>query len=213
MAKNYNDIVLSLEDLLSLAETLDIAKPEPLTDEAEKKLKDTICKKIEDTEEMTVHEYIKAWKESSNVKVDTTSTTEEPVVTCTFASLAKKQTHQLEHTTTKRALKLVRVMISTNNPNKHNLKGEIITVQNAVMPSVKKFVPFNVPTHIPEMMFNVFKEKQMQVFYEVKLPNGRTKKKARLVPEYNIQVLPPLTAKELDAIKQKQLAENAQLGS
>ena len=107
----------------------------------------------------------------------------------------------------KEAMRLVRCTISCNNKNKSEFSGEIFCARNKILPEVKKFVPFGVPTHIPLILLNMIKEKQYQVFRTKKLPNGQTVKEPSLIPEYNIQELPPLTTKELDAIAQKQLAE------
>jgi hypothetical protein len=104
-------------------------------------------------------------------------------------------------------MKLVRCTITCNNKNKTNYVGEIFSVRNAVLPEVKKMVPFGVITHIPSILLNVIKEKKYQMFKVKKLPNGITTKESYLIPEYNIQVHPPITSEELEAIKQKQLAE------
>ena len=107
----------------------------------------------------------------------------------------------------KEAMRLVRCTISCNNKNKSEFSGEIFCARNKILPEVKKFVPFGVPTHIPLILLNMIKEKQYQVFRTKKLPNGQTVKEPSLIPEYNIQELPPLTQQELDAIARKQLAE------
>lgn len=107
----------------------------------------------------------------------------------------------------KEAMRLVRCTISCNNKNKSEFSGEIFCARNKILPEVKKFVPFGVPTHIPLILLNMIKEKQYQVFRTKKLPNGQNVKEPSLIPEYNIQELPPLTQQELDAIARKQLAE------
>ena len=107
----------------------------------------------------------------------------------------------------KEAMRLVRCTISCNNKNKSEFSGEIFCARNKILPEVKKFVTFGVPTHTPLILLNMIKEKQYQVFRTKKLPNGQTVKEPSLIPEYNIQELPPLTQQELDAIARKQLAE------
>lgn len=107
----------------------------------------------------------------------------------------------------KEAMRLVRCTISCNNKNKSEFSGEIFCARNKILPEVKKFVPFGVPTHVPLILLNMIKEKQYQVFRTKKLPNGQNVKEPSLIPEYNIQELPPLTQQELDAIARKQLAE------
>lgn len=125
-----------------------------------------------------------------------------------FEEVEKKKAEKDKEQLTKKAMKLVRVQIACNDPNKREWEGEIFTVRNAVLPEVKKFVPFNVPTHIPQILLNMIKEKELQTFVTVKNPNGTTTKKSRLIPMYAIQELPPLTPEELEAIKRKQLVEN-----
>lgn len=125
----------------------------------------------------------------------------------TFADLEKESNATNTSNALKEAMKLVRCTISCNNPNKASYTGDIFCVQNAKLPEVKKFVPFNVPTHVPSILLNMIREKQCQKFVSKRLPNGQQATESKLVPEYNIQILPPLTKEELEAIKQKQLAE------
>jgi len=109
------------------------------------------------------------------------------------------------------ALRLVRVRVANMNPINSNLKGEIISAGNAELGMVKKYVPFNAEHgwHIPQIILNVLKNKKFMTHYEVKMGNKRIKKN-KLVPEYSIEILPPLTAKELDELKQRQLIAQGQ---
>ena len=125
----------------------------------------------------------------------------------TFEEADKKHMETEEKAVWKKAMRLVRCQISCNNPNKTSYQGEIFSARNKFIPEVKKFVPFNVPTHVPVILLNMIKEKQLQTFVTEKLPNGMQTKRSKLVPEYNIQVLAPLTPEEFNAIRQKQLAE------
>ena len=126
----------------------------------------------------------------------------------TFVDLAKKAVKEQKGRLEKDALKLVRCQISCNNPNKKSYQGEIFAARNSLVPEVKKFVPFNVPTHVPQILLNVIKEKQLQLFKKEKNAKGVMMTKPYLVAEYNIQELPPLTKEEFEAIKQRQLADN-----
>lgn len=105
------------------------------------------------------------------------------------------------------ALKLIRVNVVCMNPNKVNLTGEIITAGNAVCPTQRKFVPFNTPEgfHIPNIIYNVLKEKQFQMSVTKHTPKGEHKE-MRMMPEYSIQVLPPLTEQELEDLRLAQAA-------
>ena len=125
----------------------------------------------------------------------------------TFDELEKSHNKEVSDKRTKDALKLVRCMITCNNKNKTSYKGEIFAARNAVINEVKKFIPFGRPTHVPQILLNVIKEKQYQTFVEETLPNGTKVNKPHLINEYNIQILDPISKDELEAIKRKQLAE------
>ena len=55
-------------------------------------------------------------------------------------------------------------------------------------------------------ILNMIKEKKYQMF-KTKRENGIPKTTPLLIAEYNIQIHDPITREELEAIKQKQLAE------
>jgi len=131
----------------------------------------------------------------------------ERLKSLSFTTVEAKQFKSDETKQTKEAMRLIRVRLSCNNPNKKSLPGEIFTVRNAVLPEVKKFIQFNVPTHVPQIMLNMIKEKQCQLFKQERLPNGNKVTKSHLVPEYNIEMLGPISTDEYNAIRQKQLAE------
>lgn len=144
----------------------------------------------------------------SQVETKNKSTTEiEKLKTLTFAGAAEAHAKEEKQTAYKRAMKLVRVRVSCNNPNKRSYQGEIFCVRNKAIDMVKKFVPFNTPTHVPQIILNMISEKQLQQFTSKRLPNGIETKSVKLVPEYNIEELAPLTTEEFNAIRQKQLAE------
>ena len=145
-------------------------------------------------------------KEIKETKVNK-DTTIEKLATLSFADLEQKKSIEDKAKSSKEALKLVRCIVSCNNKNKTSYSGEIFSARNAVIDEVKKYIPFNVPTHIPTILLNMIREKQLQMFKKEKLSNGSVVTRSYLMPEYNIQELPPLTSAEFEAIKQKQLAE------
>ena len=104
--------------------------------------------------------------------------------------------------------RLVRVRITCMNPNKSAWEGEIISVGSAKLGTLKKYVPFNSEEgwHIPFMMYEAMKERKYTVFYNVKGPRGEKIRKGKEMPEFNIEVLPPLTTAELKSLAQRQLA-------
>jgi hypothetical protein len=109
------------------------------------------------------------------------------------------------------ANKLIRVRVTCMNPNKKDWPGEIISVSNAVIGTVKKYVPFNIEEgyHIPAVLLTLLKERQYQHFTRIKLPNGRVQIKPKMLPEFAIEEMTPLTKQELDALAQRQAMSNS----
>ena len=106
----------------------------------------------------------------------------------------------------KEALKLVRVNITSMENTKNNLSGEIFTVSNGVVGTIKRYVPFGIDWHIEQILLNTLKEKEFQRFGTEKTPSGQTVRRAKSVPAYAIQILPPLTEAELEDLRKSQLA-------
>lgn len=141
---------------------------------------------------------------ADNKKTNTEESKSEKVVT--IAEVEQKYQTELAKKDTREAMKLVHCIVTCNNKNKTNYQGEIFCVRNADIPAVKKFIPFGVPTHIPQILLNSIKEHKYQTFVKQKV-NGNLITKPKFIDEYVIQELPPLTAEELEAIKQRQLAD------
>lgn len=95
---------------------------------------------------------------------------------------------------------LLRCRIYNLNPDKRDLKGEIITVANAILGKVQKFIPFGEETdngyHIPKVLYDDLIQRQYQEI-RTKEKNGKVEIIRRLAPEYNIVVMPMLTPEEL----------------
>ena len=104
------------------------------------------------------------------------------------------------------ALKLVRIRISDMNPINANLKGALFSVGNSKLGMVKKFVPFNAEDgfHVPAIILSQIKAKKFVSHFEVKI-NGKQVNRHKLIPQYAVEILPPLTEKELEELKQRQL--------
>lgn len=111
----------------------------------------------------------------------------------------------------KKAMRLHRVRIYNMNPQNADLQGEIITVGNKYLGSVRKFIPFGEATdngyHVPEIILNHMKTKKFQQFRTVRdRRTGVNKVETRDVPEYNIEYMPMLTQAELKELAEKQSA-------
>ena len=107
-------------------------------------------------------------------------------------------------------MKLVRIRIACLNPQKAHVQGEIITVGNRFVGTVRKYVPFGEMTdngyHVPYIIYTQLKSRQFNQVTTKKGPNGRVLPIQRLVHEFAIEVLDPLTPAELDALARQQAA-------
>ena len=109
--------------------------------------------------------------------------------------------------------KLIRIRLQVMNPAKRGWRGEVITVVNNFIGTVKKFVPFDSRFyqhgyHVPNCIYKVLKERKYQSLSTYKDEKGREVPQKDLVPEFSIEVLPQLTPAEL-----KQLAKEQQAGN
>ena len=110
---------------------------------------------------------------------------------------------------------LIRVRITCMNPHKSEWTGEIFTVANKYLGTIKKFIPFGEATdkgyHIPKILYEEMKRRKYQAIRTVRRDgiDVIVPESIREVPEFSIEVLPPLTPKELDDLRISQ----AQTGS
>ena len=131
---------------------------------------------------------------------------------------APKTKRQLDKETRLRLKKekmyLVRCRIYNLNPAKRDLRGEIVTVANKFLGTVRKFIPFGEATdngyHIPKCLYDDLKARKFQ---QVRTnPKTGEVMSTRMVPEYSLEVLPQLTKEELQELGNKQAAAE-RLGS
>jgi len=106
------------------------------------------------------------------------------------------------------ASELVRVIVTCMNPNKREYDGEIFCAGNRVIGTHKKFVPFDVEYHVPRVIYNMIKERQCQVFVTRRDDKGRQIREGKLIREFNVTVLDPLTQTELTELAQRQAMAN-----
>lgn len=108
-------------------------------------------------------------------------------------------------------MRLIRVRITCLDPKKKDLPGEIITVANRYIGTVRKFVPFGEVTeggyHIPYVIFKMLKKRK---FLNIRVrPNpkgGQDIVESKYVPEFAIEELPQLTPIELERLARAQIA-------
>ena len=107
--------------------------------------------------------------------------------------------------------RLVRCRITCMNPAKRAWEGEIISVGSAKNGTFKKYVPFDGREwHVPKVIFDELLDRKCTVWSNGKDSRGRTIRKGRLVPEFNVQVLDPLTPAELADLRKQQALANAE---
>ena len=109
-------------------------------------------------------------------------------------------------------LKLVRVRITCMNPTKKEWEGEIFTVSNNAVGTVKRYVPYNAEDgwHVEQILLNQLRERQCQIFTTDKDSRGNKIRKGKLIREFAIEVLEPLTEEELHDLAQRQAMAKGQ---
>ena len=110
------------------------------------------------------------------------------------------------------ALKLVRVRITCMNPAKKEWEGEIITVANNAVGTVKRYVPFNIEDgwHVEHILLEQLRERQCQIFVTDKDSRGNKIRKGKLIREFAIELLNPLTEEERAELAQRQAMAKGQ---
>ncbi len=110
----------------------------------------------------------------------------------------------------KAARKLIRVRITNHNPMRSEHNGEILTVSNSVVGTIKRYVPFGNENgwHVEAMILEMIRERKFQQFYDAKDHRGRRIKKSREAREFSIEEMKPLGHKELKVLKDEQLIAN-----
>ena len=76
---------------------------------------------------------------------------------------------------------------------------------------MKKFVPFNADDgwHVPYVIYQQLKERQCQIFQTATDARGNKVRKGKLIKEFAIEVLPPLTKEELEELARRQAMAKA----
>ena len=133
---------------------------------------------------------------------DAEEAAEEPVPEAPAAESRIQMRNRLR----KEASALVRVRVTCMNPNKKEWKGEIFTASNSIVGTFRKYVQFYTEEgwHVPQIILNMIKARQFQTFYTIKNERGVAVRKGKLVPEFAVEVLPPLTEEELLELSRRQ---------
>lgn len=148
-------------------------------------------------------------------KIEAAQAKDEPVVEAAVNPLGANQEAGAKKMTLGQKIRaeqtrLIRVRIQNLDPKKKDLPGEIITVANEYMGTVRKFVPFGEVTdngyHIPYCIYEFLKERKFINITTRKGKNGLPDIRATEAREFSIEVLPPLTEAELAQLAQAQIA-------
>lgn len=109
-------------------------------------------------------------------------------------------------------MKLVRIRITCLDPKKKEWPGEIITVANEYLGTVRKYVPFGEATeegyHVPYCIYKYLKARKFLNIrtYKDRKNQNQIKIESNWVPEFAIEVLPQLTKEELAKLAAAQTA-------
>lgn len=109
---------------------------------------------------------------------------------------------------------LIRVRITNLDPKKADLHGEIFTVANEYLGSVRKFIPYGEVTdggyHIPKCIFDQLDERRFLSIKTRKNPrNGQVIVDQSWAKEFALDILPQLTQEELDKLAADQRASGS----
>ena len=170
------------------------------------KLKEKIAEKTTDKAEANAETDPDVSVEYAQEEVDTIKAAEVAGKADVFTPGKQQTASQISAERSKEATRLVRVRVSNMNPLKGSMLGEIFSVGNSKIGFLKKYVPFNAEAgwHVPHMIVQHMREKKFLSHFEVKV-NGKKVNKHKLIPEYAIEIMTPLTEKEIHELKQRQL--------
>ena len=156
---------------------------------------------------------IEEHKKASEAKTQTQAlaqTNEQQPEAQTENQNKKVKTISLRAHLQKEKMKLVRLRITNLDPKKKDLPGEILTVGNEYLGTVRKFVPFGEATdngyHVPYCLYELMRDRKFLSIKTRKGPKGQTIVEQQMVREFALEILPPLTEAELARLSAAQLS-------
>lgn len=109
-------------------------------------------------------------------------------------------------------MKLVRLRITNLDPKKKDLPGEILTVANRFIGTVRKYVPYGEVTdngwHVPQCIYQMLKDREFLNIRVRKGSRGQEIVETNWAREFALDVLEPLTEVELARLAAAQAAGN-----
>ncbi len=126
----------------------------------------------------------------------------------------EKPTPSIRDWLIKKQMKLVRVRITNLDPKKKDLPGEIFTVANDYLGTVRKYVPFGEVTdngyHVP---YCIYREMEGRKFLNIRTVKdartGQIRVESNWAKEFALDVLPMLTEDELTRLAMTQTASGS----
>lgn len=107
-------------------------------------------------------------------------------------------------------MKLVRLRITNMDPKKKDLPGEIFTVANGYIGTVRKFIPYGEVTeggyHVPYCIYKQLEKRKFLNIRTTRARNGEIKVDHSWAKEFALEVLPQLTKEELRRLALEQAA-------
>ena len=136
---------------------------------------------------------------------------DEPEVVKTVAVETKESDAEFRNRLRREAAQLVRIRVACMNPDKKDWAGEIIYTGNSYVGSFAKYIPFNAEEgwHVPQIILTQLQERKCQIFVTSKDSKGNSTRRGKLIKEFGIEILPPLSSAELKDLAQRQALANA----
>lgn len=217
------DLVLpdEIEVLKNKARVLGIQHSNNIgVDSLRKKIQDHLAALDNDTTASSLQSQIDDDKDNGNDVVTQPDTSEavnplatstDPVKPKAAGKPARKMT--VAQHIQKEGMKLIRVRITNMDPKKKDLPGEIITVANSYLGTVRKFVPFGEVTdngyHIPQCLLKQLEARKFLNITTRKGAGNQIITKTAWAKEFAIEILPPLTEGDLSKLATAQLASGS----
>ena len=109
------------------------------------------------------------------------------------------------------AMKLVRIIVTPNDPLMTAYPGLIFTVGASGINRgrmIKKFVPFNNEEgwHVPQIILNQIEHAEMQKFKTVTRVDGEKVLEPYITKKFNVRILPELSSEDLEKLAASQQA-------
>lgn len=135
-------------------------------------------------------------------------TAETPAVAEAPVEVKAETEQQRRQRIRKAATRLVRVRVTNMNPATNTHEGQYFTAGNSVCGDHTKYVKYDVPWHVPYIIYQYLKEREIQMFRTSKNASNKEVKESYMAKEFSVEVLPALTPKELEDLRIKQAMAN-----